>query len=291
MSCARAPVGVVRRVILYRILGNDIPLRHGAQQTADALAFILEREPVLPGCEKRFLLNRIVDSNTHARLIAAIAQTGLRWDSIPFVADDYRRIDSLAAKALYLTNQNAARNRCIDLGLVDSDTVMPFDGQTFFSEQGWRALGNALAADVEACYVAVPMFRLFDNALASDAWARPLIEDDAHIRTEPQIVIRGGHDVRFNPHLAYGQANKVELLMRLGVPGPWDAWSGALAESIRANVRIAPSRSFGRVRNAGFVFRLASGNPLADRDKALRAQARLAGLHSFVRSVDAAVRN
>jgi len=277
-------------MILYRILGNDIPLRHGAQQTADALAYLLAHEPTLPGCEKRFLLNRIVDRDTNARLVAAIEHAGLRWDAMPFVPDEYRRLDSLPAKALYLTNQNAARNRCVELGLADADTVMPFDGQTFFTEQGWRSLGAALAADVEARYATVPMFRLLDNASAFGGWVRPLAEDDAHIRTEPQIVMRRGHDVRFNPHLTYGQANKVELLMRLGVPGPWDAWTGTLADQIRADVRIAPSRSFGRVRDAGFVFRLASGNPRADRDKTLRAHARLAGLQSFVQRVDAAVR-
>lgn len=274
-------------MILYRILGNDIPLRHGAQQTAGALAFILEHEPVLPGCEKRFLLNRIVDRDTYARLVAAIEGAGLRWDAIPFVADEYRRLDGLPAKALYLTNQNAARNRCIELGLADADAVMPFDGQTFFTDQGWRGLGTALAADIDARYVTVPMFRLFDNASAFGNWARPLAEDDAHIRTEPQILMRRGHDVRFNPHLTYGQANKVELLMRLGVRGPWDAWTGTLADRIRADVRIAPSHSFGRVRDAGFVFRLASGNARADRDKALRAHARLAGLQAFVQRVDA----
>jgi len=278
-------------MILYRILGNDIPLRHGAHQTADALAFLLEHEPGLPGCEKRFLLNRIVDRDIQAHLVATIERAALRWDSIPFVADEYRRLDGLPAKALYLTNQNAARNRCIELGLADADTVMPFDGQTFFTEQGWRGLGAALAADSEARYVTVPMFRLSDNASAFGGWARPLVEDDAHIRTEPQIVMRRGHDVRFNTHLTYGQANKVELLMRLGVPGPWDAWTGTLADRIRADVRIAPSRSFGRVRDAGFVFRLASGNPRADRDKALRAHARLAGLQSFLQRVDAAVRS
>ncbi|MEP6938222.1 MAG: hypothetical protein ABI846_00540 [Rudaea sp.] len=276
-------------MIFYRILGNDIPLRHGAQQTVDALAFILEREPVLPGCEKRFLLNRIVDHDTQARLAGAIEAAALRWDAMPFVADEFLRLDGLAAKARYLTNQNAARNRCIDLGLADAATVMPFDGQTFFTEEGWHGLRDALAADADARYMSVPMFRLFDNARALGEWARPLAEDEAHIRTEPQVLIRRGHDVRFNPHLTYGQANKVELLMRLGIPGPWDGWTGPLFDSIRADVRVAPSRSFGRVRDAGFVFRLESGNPLADRDQALRSRARLAGLQALVRRVEESV--
>lgn len=59
-------------MILYRILGNDIRVRHGERQTADAMAFILAQEPSLRGCEKRFLLNRVVDRDYEAELIAAI---------------------------------------------------------------------------------------------------------------------------------------------------------------------------------------------------------------------------
>ncbi len=92
--------------------------------------------------------------------------------------------------------------------------------------------------------------------------------------------------MRFNVELTYGQANKIELLMRLGVRGPWDAWSDELSERIRAGVRAAPSRSFGKIHEAGFVFRLASGNPLADRDRAERARARLAGLQAFVQRLE-----
>lgn len=276
-------------MILYRILGNDIPLRHGEGQTERALAFVLANEPELPGCEKRFLLNRLVDEDARTRLVAMIEAAGLCWDEIPFVADEYRRLDTLNAKALYLTNQNAARNRCIELGLADADLVLPFDGQAFFSRQAWLSLTAALALDT-ASYATVPMFRLFANALALENRTGHLREDDEHVRTEPQLVFRRDHDVRFNPHLAYGQANKVELLMRIGAPGPWDDWEGELLDSIRADVRAAPSRSFGRVRDVGHVFRLESGNPSADRDMALRAHARYAGLTEFVERVDASLR-
>ena len=273
-------------MILYRILGNDIPLRHGAGQTLRDLAFILENEPVLDGCQKRFLLNRIVDAETEARLKAMIDDAGLRWQAIPFVAAEFRHLNTLHEKALYLTNQNAARNRCLDAALADNDTVMPFDGQTFFPAEGWAMVTAALAADADAKYLTVPMFRLIGNQRALASLTRVPVEDADHIRTEPQIVIRRGHDVRFNEHLTYGQANKIELLMRLGVPGPWDGWSGDLLDNIRADVRTAPSRSFGRVREAGFVLRLESGNPNADRDKAARAYARLSGLSAFVARVD-----
>jgi hypothetical protein len=275
-------------MIFYRILGNDITLRHGEAQTSSDLAFVLANEPALPGCEKRFMLNRIADGDTQARLAAMIDGAGLRCDVIPFVHAEFARRRTLYEKALYLTNQNAARNRCIELALADDDTVLPFDGQAFFTLEGWAAVAAALASDKSTKYLTVPMFRLLDNQLALAPWTRPLVEDADHIRTEPQLVVRRGHDLRFNERLTYGQANKVELLMRLGVPGPWDGWTGELFDAIRRAVRAQPSRSFGTVREAGFVFRLESGNAQADRDKALRAHARLAGLQAFVERIDAA---
>jgi hypothetical protein len=274
-------------MIFYRILGNDIPPRHSPTQTLTNLAFILGNEPVLPGCERRFLLNRIVDAQIKMQLIALIDEAGLRWHDIPFVPDEFRRLETPYEKALYLTNQNAARNRCIELGLADGDTVLPFDGQSFFTAQGWSAMAAAMIADGAGKYFTVPMFRLSDNRLALASWGRPGFEDADHTRTEPQLIVRRGCDIRFNPYLTYGQANKVELLMRLGVAGPWDAWTGQPFDAIRANLARLRSRSYGQVREAGFVLRLESGNPQADQDRSFRARARIAGLSEFVARIEA----
>ena len=52
--------------LLIRIIGNDLEPRHRAGQSRDNLRFILENEPPLPGCGKRFVLNRIVDAAEEA---------------------------------------------------------------------------------------------------------------------------------------------------------------------------------------------------------------------------------
>ena len=43
--------------LLIRIVGNDLEPRHRVGQSRDNLAFILEHEPPLPGCEKRSMRN------------------------------------------------------------------------------------------------------------------------------------------------------------------------------------------------------------------------------------------
>ncbi|MGH8042393.1 MAG: hypothetical protein ACREPN_10155 [Rudaea sp.] len=274
------------RTIFYRILGNDIPVRHRPAQTLTNLSFILKHEPELPGCEKRFLLNHIVDPQTKNRLIAMIRDAGLSWEDIPFVVDDYRKLTGPAERALYLTNQNAARNRCIRQGLADGNAVMPFDGQVFFREEGYSAMIAGLNTDSAGKYLVVPMFRLRENPHALLPWRYPDEEVDYLLWAEPQIVVRRGHDLTFNESLGYGNANKVELLMRLGIKGPWDGWERDLFRNIRANLTATQSQSFGRVREAGFVFRLASGNWKAERSTSYRVQARKMGLEEFIAQVD-----
>lgn len=277
-------------MIFYRILGNDIPQRHGAEQTPSNLEFILRHEPELPGCEKRFLLNRIVDAQVGERLKSTLDAARTQWHEIPFDRTAFAKLETVAEKALYLTHQNAARNHCIDLALAEKETVLPFDGQTFFTLGGWNRLCEGLRANSAAPYVTVPMFRLSSNTVALDSWDRVGVEDADRIRTEPQLVVRRGHDARYNELLTYGQANKVELLMRLGVPGPWDHSPMPLLDGIRAGLDRSRSQSFGTVPQAGFVFRLESGNRIADGNIRLRAQTRIAGLTEFVATVDAACR-
>lgn len=46
---------------------------------------------------------------------------------------------------------------------------------------------------------------------------------------EPQIMMHRTAAARYDETLRYGCRPKVELLMRLGVKGPWDSWPGQYA--------------------------------------------------------------
>ena len=47
------------KILIIRILGNDLEGLHGQNQTLDNLKFTLENEPKFPNCKKMFLLNRM----------------------------------------------------------------------------------------------------------------------------------------------------------------------------------------------------------------------------------------
>jgi hypothetical protein len=62
--------------VLYRVLGNDLPPRHEIGQTLSNLRFMLDHEPELEACEKRWVVNRIVDPEQEAAIIALLEERG-----------------------------------------------------------------------------------------------------------------------------------------------------------------------------------------------------------------------
>ena len=72
VSEGKSRYGVTNTFILYRILGNDLPPRHGSRQTLENLRFLLDNEPDFPDLEKRWVVNRIADGEREAELIALL---------------------------------------------------------------------------------------------------------------------------------------------------------------------------------------------------------------------------
>ena len=81
------------RFVLYRILGNDLPPRHEMGQTVKNLRFILENEPPLPNVDKRWVVNRIIDPEQEAAILALLQKHEQPYLHIPFVLEDYARVD------------------------------------------------------------------------------------------------------------------------------------------------------------------------------------------------------
>ncbi len=240
--------------LLVRIIGNDLQPLHDAEQSFNNLLFILEHEPPLQGCEKRWLLNRISDSAVLCRLKALLDAHGCGYDVIPFEADALRSvpwdwaalpwadfllscryrllpIDQQQAwlLALYrhknnvLMHNNGARNRALELArqrpdLTRPDWILPWDGNCFLTQEAWREIRQALGAWSHAQYFHVPMQRITSNAQLLDPGFR------AAPRDEPQLIFAAAAPERFNPACPYGRRPKVELFWRLGLAGPWDAW-------------------------------------------------------------------
>lgn len=266
--------------LLVRIIGNDLEPRHRAGQSRDNLRFILENEPPLPGCDKRFLLNRIVDGAEEARLAALLAEHGQTPIRLPFDPAAYRRagwdtaripaglltgqalaklepeaVDRLwhatwARKNRAVMNNNGARNAALAAGrAAGAGWILPWDGNCFLTAEAWAALRAAVLARPDLPCFVTPMARIAENAdLLAPGFAPEAQE-------EPQILFRGDAAEDFDPAFAYGRRPKVELFWRLGIPGPWDKWKDDTWDPPRR----APSPDTGRFGTAGWVARLASG--------------------------------
>jgi hypothetical protein len=100
-----------------------------------------------------------------------------------------------------------------------------------------------------ADYFHVPMQRVADNAHLLD----PAFEADP--RDEPQLVFAADAREQFNVAFPYGRRPKVELLWRLGLAGPWDAW----LDEPWDQPRRAPLQPLPPCPEAGWVARLHSG--------------------------------
>ena len=271
--------------VLYRIIGNDLPPRHRSGQSVDNLRFILDNEPDLPGCEKRWVVNRIVDSTTETAVLDLLRSRKQTILHLPVVAADYARIpldleslpspdflDSLRFKLfsrcslkyrnrtlgaahrlknLYAMNNNGARNAALADGRAHAKWVLPFDGNCFFTASAWGQLTAAVTARPWLRYFIVPMARLSDN--------RQLTEPDFNppANEEPQLLFRRDAPASFNPAFPYGRRPKVELFWHLGIPGPWDKWT----EESWDQPRRPLSPEAGQFGRAGWVARLFSGVP------------------------------
>lgn len=297
--------------VLYRILGNDLPPRHGDGQTLANLAFILENEPKLPNCEKRWVVNRIADPDQEAATIALLERHNQPYLHLPFVLEDYAAqewsfegfpqltfflngkfadmspYDQLRAEAharrhknQYVMNNNGARNAALEDGRERAKWVLPWDGNCFLTRQAWAELVKTVKSAPYFKYFTVPMSRIADN--------RELLEKDFSPTggEEPQILFRRDARETFDEAFVYGRRPKVELFWRLGINGPWDGWH----DDVWDNPRPKLAEDAGSVHSAGWVARLGSGR--SDLEKSVptaltgRGLARGHGIVELIDSID-----
>ena len=297
--------------VLYRIIGNDLVPRHRKGQSRENLSFILANEPNLTGCEKRFVLNRIVDSEEEAAIIQLLEKHGRPYLRIPFSDKEYtqqpwdleglpepgytlsRQYDELPEdfrarlykrlyrhKNNYLINNNGARNTALADGRDRAKWVLPWDGNCFLTTEAWQEIRSAVETQPWYPYIIVPMARLTDHAVLFEPGFRPEADQ------EPQIMFRSDASHTFDEDYYYGRRPKVELLWRLGVPGPWDEWA------------IEPwdlpypeyGQDAGAWQKAGWVARLPSGSPRLEKgmgSETMRLGVRSEAVTVFLQRMDA----
>lgn len=234
---------------LYRVIGNDLWPRHRVGQSRENVSWILEHEPELPGCEKRWVVNRIVDPSEEDAILRLLEDAGQKYVHIPFRWKDYRAVDwdvcgvpprfapgsrgfqqlseLMQGRVLmrlyrhknnYVMNNNGARNAALEDGRGRAEWVLPWDGNCFVTGEAWNEIREGVRARPDRPYHIVPMARITRNEDLLDEDFRP------EAKEEPQIIFRQDARESFDEAFYYGHRPKVELLWRLGVKGPWDSW-------------------------------------------------------------------
>ncbi|MEX2415483.1 MAG: alginate lyase family protein [Paenibacillaceae bacterium] len=296
---------------LYRIVGNDLYPRHKKGQTCENLKFILEHEPELENCEKKWIVNRIIDKEEELAIITQLHHHEQPFIHIPFheeaykviewdmnclpdpgylVSKEFENLDSevrirfIAAmyqlKNNYVMNTNGARNKALRDGRSRVKWILPWDGNCFVTRAAWKQIHIDVTASPHLKYFTVPMTRVVNNKqlLADEFTPRPV--------EEPQLIFRDDSIEEFYEKFCYGRRSKVELFWRLAIPGEWDCWK----DDPWDQPRRPKSSEAGQFGAAGWTARLFSGMKKLEQDNKAsfkqRGLARLEGIISTLRHVD-----
>lgn len=262
---------------MFRIIGNALPPRHSRSDNVRAVEYILKNEPRFGDCQRIWILNRILNPVEKAAILQPIKSAGEEVIDLPFdAAAHYRAFLDVTGlplerrlfgdvgkvnrnrplelewiirhKSQTLVGINSARNHALKLGRERADWTLVLDGGVVFTPEGWSAFVSGLRSRVNEKFAVIDLRRTFD-------WhaVEPSRNDDGV--EEPQIAFHRSSTDLFDERLRYGNRNKVELLKRIGVDGPWLAWRSARWD---VDVPIA-SPDKGAFLRAGFVVRLPAG--------------------------------
>ncbi|CAG8532721.1 10257_t:CDS:2, partial [Scutellospora calospora] len=306
------------QILLYRILGNDLPPRHKTGQTLKNLRFILEHESDFLNTKKWWILNRIVNSEYEDAIINLLKLHNQDYIRIPFNEQEYLKCDfrledfpepdffhsndfmnfskvsklraidySYHEKNLYAINNNGGRNAALAHGKSQQNVswILPFDGNCFLTPNSFADIRTQLNKWGDRYkYFIVPMARLLNNSQLLDGLdTRPLAPE------EPQIIFRYDYNKTFNENMRYGRRSKLDMLWRLGVP----------STSRNANKSSAPwEPSYDpykvvekdQYKSIGWVFRLFSGQASQELNQressALRSFNRLLAVQELIDGID-----
>lgn len=296
------------KIVLLRILGNDLPPRHGPTQTIQNVKFILQHEKNFSSLRKIWLLNRITDERLQFHLLSTLKEAGHEVIVIPFnsghfarllpdfshfgaqdfgpllsgqILDDYKYTllldHAFHGQNKYLMNVNGARNFALEHVASNSDWIMPWDGNCFLHQRAWEEISLCISNATNEKYIIVPMERVTQNeSLLDESVTFEALE-------EPQLIFKSDVLERFDEDLRYGRYSKVEFLRRIAFPGLWDGWDYQPWE----NRKWSLSTDAGRWLRAGWVARLSSGRDEYDEDPSIqgirrRSNARRTAVRNFI---------
>lgn len=196
-------------------------------------------------------------------------------DGVTQVQDEWTRVQQqneiFDAKNRYALSVNAARNVMLDIGRrMGARWIFPWDQNCFLTNQAWRLIKTDLSyqdklvaqatgsrnarQSPQLKYFVTPMDRLIQE---NDVVLSPEYKADPW--AEPQIIFREDALERFDEQFRYGKRDKVALLVRLKIAGPWSEWGWSRWEKQRTSANLSSDIEGVTVPQTGYVVRLYSG--------------------------------
>lgn len=239
----------MNKILIMRILGNDLEGLHGSNQTLTNLKFTLENEPNFNNVDKVYLLNRIYDKKKLNLIKNLLKKFNYKYIEIPFKLEKFNNIkydfklDQINLNQIYefqnkkamnrllydynqyLINNNGSRNFSIDYGIKNGyEWVFPFDSNAYLTQNYFNQIIENLKPDTH--YIVIPQIRLKDGKLINEDILKKnkVVEIDNLKIQEPQVGFHKNSILRFNNKLIYGCCPKAEFLRVIKVPGKWNNW-------------------------------------------------------------------
>tara|TARA_R110002049_G_scaffold183741_2_gene351754 strand:- start:1004 stop:1837 length:834 start_codon:yes stop_codon:yes gene_type:complete len=202
---------------IYRIIGNELPLRDEPGGRLASYEFILQNEPEWSGVYKCWIINRVYNQAYISEIVSLLLHYNANFLINPFIGKEYRKCETRDEKTLYAINANVGRNFALH-NRVNCDFTMVFDGECMLTDDAYRAVVSEITddqamicdtADNFRHYYSLPMKRV-----AIDDFQR--VPHSSIKLEEPQLVFGRDSKRTFNEAMVYPDEDKCELLWKIG---------------------------------------------------------------------------
>lgn len=231
-----------------RIVGNDLPPRHGKNQTYLNLKFILENEPEFENCTKFWIVNRIINTEEETSIFTLLKASGQSFIHLPFELNSYNLSWDFDQKLNYIIQLNRARNILIAECNRKANWTILADGGILFPAIGWENICKESHLNEEG-FFKITVYRLMKSNMEVFGFNASKYQ----LENEQMIAIHASSDIRFDETVAYGRNEKKILLNQY-----------PKASRIDFSIRLCDLSNFGFISHLRSVQRLTAMNNLVE---------------------------
>ena len=192
---------------ICRVLGNDLPPRHGLGQTLTNLKFILDHEPKFENSTRLWVVNRIIDQKAEADILTLLDERGEAYMHLPFTLEGYDITWETDRKLNHIIQLNKARNSAADRAQHLARWIIMADGGIFFTQEGWNIVSEGLQLEAASVHK-IEVYRLMKDNTETLRFDPALYKVEA----EQMLAYLPEAKIRFDENMVYGKREKKVLL-------------------------------------------------------------------------------